>query len=612
MADEGEALRTVVVRFKADVEGDESLEHISEGADHAKEHVKEAGEHAEKTKGFFSELGETLTGVAAVFGASELLHGIRETTESLEQLAHLSEQTGIATEKLEFYGFVVGQVGGDVGDFRMQLSSLQRALSSTESATAPQTAALKKLGIETSGLKDGSEDMNTILPQIFENFGKLKNPAEEAAVATRLFGRSGLALLPVLREGAKGFEEYRQKFEETGGATPQESIERAKEYERAIKLMNAAFGDLKTHLVTGVLPALTHATEWVTSFTSNLGHFLKGTTASEHAVFALAAAFAGPLFAALKPFLLPGLKFLAIYAAVDDVLAFLEGKDSLLGRALDGVFGSGTADKVRAWVLDAKNAFLDFQGSAQATFEALNSSQSTFTEKALASFVAFMRDASNGFPVLGASWKMNLDGMAASLVEFIADALDKWNTLVQGIKIPPAITALASLIPGAGPALAAAAAAAPAAAVNTADLRATAGGLRQDQADRAAEVGAGLRGIKSNVFGTAAGGDVARQLSREQAAQGPAARTAATLTGDQAKAGEAAQQFAVLGAAHAAGISANVTNNNDVKVNLPPGTSKDSELAKMVGKAVADALAANNRTALQQITQRGTILGAGK
>jgi hypothetical protein len=361
--------------------------------------------------------------------------------------------------------------------------------------------------------------------------------------------------------------------------------------------------------VTGVLPALTHAVELITDGTAWFSHFLKGTTAADHAILALAAAFAGPLFGALRPFIGKGLKFLAIYAAVDDLLAFLEGKDSLIGRALDAIFGNGTAEVVRAWVIDAKNAFLDFEGSAQATFEALDSSQSTWSEKALASFVAFIRDAGAGFPAMGAAWSMNLDGMLASLIEFVANALEKWNTFAAGIKVPPAVRAIASLIPGAGAALDLAAQAGQQATVDTIGLRGEAAGLRQQQADRAAEVQASIRGIRSNTFGTAAGGDVARQLNADQAAGGPAARTAKTLTGADAAQGRAAEQFAALGAAHTAGISASINQDNKVEIHLPPGTSKDSELAKMVAKEVANALKDNNRTALQQITQRGTILG---
>jgi hypothetical protein len=396
-----DALREVFVRFSAEVEGEDKLEHVGEAADKAKEHVKEAGEHAEHSEGLFKTLGETIEGVAAVFAGSELLHGIRETTEHLERLSHLSEQTGIATESLEFYGFVVEQAGGSAEEFNGQLAALQRSLSKTERATAPQTAALKKLGIETAKANGDALDMNEVLPEIFENFDKLKNPQEEAAVATRLFGKSGLALLPVLREGAKGFEEYRAQFEATGGATPQESIERAKEYEKALKRLTATFNGLKTHLVTGVLPALTHATEWLTGFTSSMSKFLKGTTAGEHAVFALAAAIAGPLMAALGPLILPGLKFAGIFLAVDEVLGFLEGKDSLIGRAIDGLFGEGSQNKVREWITNFVNELKELHQSAGGIFEAI----------------------ADGLTVA-------LADMGIAVDEFFLDWYKKWNDLV--------------------------------------------------------------------------------------------------------------------------------------------------------------------------------------
>src|SRR5688572_33326266 len=55
------------------------------------------------------------------------------------------------------------------------------------------------------------------------------------------------------------------------------------------------------------------------------------------------------LFRSLKR----GLKFAAVFAAIDEVLGFLNGKDSLIGDLLNGAFGDGTADAVRDWVNDA-------------------------------------------------------------------------------------------------------------------------------------------------------------------------------------------------------------------------------------------------------------------
>jgi carboxylesterase type B len=99
---------------------------------------------------------------------------------------------------------------------------------------------------------------------------------------------------------------------------------------------------------------------------------------------------------------------------------------------------------------------------------------------------------------------------------------------------------------------------------------------------------------------------VAREFLRQDALAGPAKRTASAAEQAAQEPGRrAAEQFATLGAAHAAGITATVNNQNKVEIHLPPGTSKDSELAKQVRTAVAEALKEGNRTALQQITQRG-------
>ena len=598
MADEGGALREVYVRFSAEVDGAEKLDHVSESADKAKEHVAEAGEHAEKAGGFFAELGEAVEGLATAFVGSELLKSVKETTEGLESLAHLSEQTGIATGQLEFFGFVVGQVGGDVQEFQGNISALQRALAKGETATSPAGVALAKLGIQTKDASGNAREMNDVLPEIFENFGKLKNPAEEAAVAQRLFGKSGLALLPVLREGAKGFEEYKAQFEATGGATPEESIKAAQEYERSLKRLGAAFGDLKTHLVTGVLPSLTHVVEILTKGSAEFSRFLKGTTASQHAIVALAAALGGPLFGALKPFLTKGLKFLAIYAAVDDLLAFIEGKQSLLQDAIDGLFGKGSSDQVREFFGVAKAEFALLAADGDAAYTILNDSNANWFDRVVAGFALVDGQGANAFTAIKEGWESILLSMDQALASFVNAALEKVQRVAQAFATVAKIAGIATF----GATLPVAAAA-----QETADLAGKArGGVQEverglqagqdelgqrayarEQLKPAAVAGQGLRDEQGNVLSPGAAALAQRNHQEQRQTEG-----------------RQGAEFATLGVAHAAGVTATLNDNKSITLNFKEGTSED--LKKQVQDAVKFALKDDNRSALQQLTQRGS------
>lgn len=599
MADEGGVIREVSVRFSVDTEGgEEKLEHVNDAATKAKEGVREAGEHAEKSGGFFAELGEAVEGLATAFVGSELLKSVKETTEGLESLAHLSEQTGIATGQLEFFGFVVGQVGGDVQEFQGNISALQRALAKGETATSPAGVALTKLGIQTKDAAGNARGMNDVLPEIFENFGKLKNPAEEAAVAQRLFGKSGLALLPVLREGAKGFEEYKAQFEATGGATPEESIKAAQEYERSLKRLDAAFGDLKTHLVTGVLPSLTHVVELLTSGGASLSRFLKGTTASQHAIVALAAALGGPLFGALKPFLTKGLKFLAIYAAVDDLLAFIEGKQSLLQDAIDGLFGKGSSDQVREFFGVAKAEFALLAADGDAAYTILNDSNANWFDRVVAGFALVVGQGSDTFTAIKEGWESILLSMDQALAKFVDAALAKVQQVAQAFATVAKVVGVLSL----GTTLPAAA-------------------IAQGVADKAGQARGGVQEVER---GLQAGQDelgqraYAREQSKPAAVAGQGLRDAQGNVLDpraaalaqrnqqiqQATEGRKAEEFATLGVARAAGITATLNDNKQITLNFKAGTNE--ELVAQVQAAIKAATKDDNRAALQQVTQRGS------
>jgi hypothetical protein len=588
------ALREVYARFGVQVEGQKELGELDHAAEKTAEHLEHGEEAAKHAEGTFHKLGEAIEGLVGIWAGSELVKEIGETTESLAHLKDVSEQTGLSTDDLQFYGFVVGQVGGEVGDFDTALTGLQRSLKGSAGATGAHAAALNKLGISYKDAATGApRDLNEILPEIFENFGKLGSEQEQAAAATDLFGRSGLKMLPVLRQGKKGLEEYRKTFAEAGGPTSEESIEKAEEYEKAVKRLSNAFGGLKADLVVGVLPTMEHIVDTVTHGIVGFQDWAKHTTLAENSTLALAVALGGPLLGALGPFLKPGLKFAGVYLAVDDLLGFLEGKDSEIGHLLDAAFGEGTAYSVRAWVKDAEAAFGDFNTSTQARYDALTGLNTSFTRRAVALFVTMIDDMTKGFPALSAGWDSTLAGVEASVIEFIASVLDKWNAFSGSLKLPPALETLANIaVPGSGTA---ANANIDALHADTSGLHNEAVGLRQRQVNSAFKTMAALGGQENAEDPRAA-------YAALEAARGTGKRTEVPRTQAEEDAGRRAVQVPIAQSIRDAGVSATLNDQRKLELHFAAGTDKSvvAEIKSQVAQIMKD----QNREALQILTQR--------
>lgn len=342
------ALREILAHFGFTIDRS-GLDAAGRGIEKVKKETAGAGA---SLTGFVDGLRGAVAGIAA--GAfAELTSEIKDQAAALKDT---SEQTGLSTDELQAWTLQAQLGGASAQDFVTGLRKVSKELATGVDESGQQSKLFKRLGIDTKDAAGNTRDLSSVLPEIAEKFKGLTNGAEKSALAQQLFGRAGTKLVPVLSEGAAGVAKLKAQLDDLGGGFSQEAIDRADEYDDALIKLNFSFFGLKSLLATQVFPWLAKTVGELTKASVGAGKWLKETTGVSTAVKILAAVLGGTLLKALAPFLLPGLKFLAIFLAVDDLIAFLDGKDSVIGKILNGWFGDGTATVVRAWANSAKDA----------------------------------------------------------------------------------------------------------------------------------------------------------------------------------------------------------------------------------------------------------------
>lgn len=348
--------------------------------------LKQANSDVDKLKAGFEA-------VAAVFAGSALVAGIKQFAADLDVLDDLSAQTKIATDQLQVLGFAAELSGSSAQEMNNALTLLQKGLGRTTEATGPQVEALERLGIKLKDTAGAPRELATVLPEIFAGFGGLKSEAEKAATATALFGRSGVRLIPTLEKGAAGLAELRAELDEFGGIVDGDTIASAGEFRDNIARMDRAFFALKGTIARDVFPQLSKIIVGFAKGVGKIADWTRNTTLADTATKMLATSLGLTLAKALAPYLTSGLKFAAIFLAVDDVIAFLQGKDSVIGALLISIFGEETTAKIRAM------------------------------------FVDLWSEITGGFPMVREAWTRLVTGMFLSWQKFILGAIKLWNKL---------------------------------------------------------------------------------------------------------------------------------------------------------------------------------------
>lgn len=392
-------------------------------------------------RSWFDSARTGVEALGAVVAGGLFAREIGQFADQLDTLDDLSAQTGILTDQLQLLGYAAKVNGSSQEEMFASLTRLQMAMGRTADAGGPVAQVLKKMGVDIGNATTGPRRLSEALPEILSGFGNLESEAEQAQAAMTLFGRTGVRLLPILRQGEEGMAALNEEFENFGGPVAAETIALAGEYKDMVTRLDTALFKLKGNLAGAVFPQMSKIVETTAHAAAAIGEWAKGTTLAETAAVGLSATLLHGLWPALAPFLKGGLKFGAIFLAVDEVVAFLKGHDSLIGRLLNRAFGDGTADKVRDWVNDAIGALGQFQASATSTFEAVESASLLSMRGMTAAVVGFVRDAVDGFPVFIAGAQRTFQRIELELNRAVLSMQNTWNAFVSGLALPDTIKA---------------------------------------------------------------------------------------------------------------------------------------------------------------------------
>lgn len=131
---------------------------------------------------FKQNAGIAMVGAATAVGTF-VANAVSNFTDAALAVGRFSDATGLSADQASRWT----EVASDVG---VSSDQIQSAFVRLEKAMAGNSAAVRKLGIETVKAKDGTVDMSATMLDAIKRLGQIKDPQEKAALAAQLFGRN--------------------------------------------------------------------------------------------------------------------------------------------------------------------------------------------------------------------------------------------------------------------------------------------------------------------------------------------------------------------------------------------------------------------------------------
>ncbi len=163
-------------------------------------------------------IGNIKAGIAAFVGVEAVKaigDAVMATVELGGHLDDLTQKTGLSAEALQEWGGVAKLGGSDMDSFaggvqKLALTFHMAGAGSKEASEAIHEAGLTS-GAVAAALK-GGDGLDAALMEISSRFADMPDGPKKTALAMKLFGKSGVEMIPTLNEGAQGIAELRKEF----------------------------------------------------------------------------------------------------------------------------------------------------------------------------------------------------------------------------------------------------------------------------------------------------------------------------------------------------------------------------------------------------------------
>ena len=246
----------------------------------------------------------------------------------------LSQRTGVSTQTLQAYQFAAEQSGVSVETFGRAVQKLGVNLGEAQTGNASAVQSFGELGLSV-------EELSRLKPeQAFEAvaaaISELPNPAQQAAAAVSLFGKSGVDLVPVFRQGAGFLEQMRAEAERLGLVLSQDQTRSLATLDDSIGKVSASFRALTARVVAELAPSLIKAADDAATFIASID-VRQVAAAAQSALAGLADAISAAAAGFTVIYRLAAPLAATIFPLIGDAVRFIA--DNLRGAAL----GAGAA-----------------------------------------------------------------------------------------------------------------------------------------------------------------------------------------------------------------------------------------------------------------------------
>lgn len=190
-----------------------------------------------------------------------------------DEFFKLSQKTGVSVEALTALDYAAKLSDVTTEGLTKALQKLSIAMFDTQVNGQEGSAALKALGVSATDAQGQIRPTEAVLLDLAEKFARMPDGADKAALAVKLFGKEGLAIIPFLNQGREGITALMEEAQRLGLVISEDVARASEVFNDNLTRLSAIFEGVQRQIGAAVIPILADFTEQIILAQTETGSF---------------------------------------------------------------------------------------------------------------------------------------------------------------------------------------------------------------------------------------------------------------------------------------------------------------------------------------------------
>jgi len=219
--------------------------------------IKKLGKEAREAINF-----RTVGAAAGAFAAAgaAIVALTKRTADAGDELAKMSKRTGLTVEFLAGLKHAAGLSGTSIEAMEKGMKTMAMSAATAADGLTSYTREFDKLGVTVTDTNGDLKAPEVLFREITTALSKMENQTQKAAIASRIFGRAGTQLLPMLVDGEAGINAMIKESKELGNVWTNETAKGAEDLNDALLRAETVISNIGQAFAVELIPEIEKAT----------------------------------------------------------------------------------------------------------------------------------------------------------------------------------------------------------------------------------------------------------------------------------------------------------------------------------------------------------------